>query len=204
MNSKKKGGKNNNNQIVVIIILIKIIQIHKSTTNIQIHHFKTTFFVQGPLQECHSIRSGFCGPTYYCALLVCVPAVIGVLAVWPYYKPKTKNCCNQKNHYGVGSEKFSNNKHFKSKAVSWIEIRKRYSRLCNPGGITETQKLFPEAYFTHNPMYAYLPLFIGSWNMQEHWDSVLFWFGDGRICAVFPPLCVGYKSTWTCHFSNCT
>jgi len=24
--------------------------------------------------------------------------------------------------------------------------------------------------------------------MQEHWDSDLFCFGDGRICGVFPPL----------------
>jgi len=27
--------------------------------------------------------------------------------------------------------------------------------------------------FTHKSMYAYLPLFISSWNMQEHWDSDL-------------------------------
>jgi len=36
------------------------------------------------------------------------------------------------------------------------------------GGILETQELFPKAYFTHKPTYAYLPLFMGSWNMQEH------------------------------------
>jgi len=42
------------------------------------------------------------------------------------------------------------------------------------GGILETQELFPKAYFTHKPMYAYLPLFMGSWNMQEHWDLDLF------------------------------
>ena len=38
---------------------------------------------------------------------------------------------------------------------------------------------------------------MGSWNMQKHWDSDLFWCGDGRICAGFPPLCVLYKSTQT-------
>jgi len=41
-----------------------------------------------------------------------------------------------------------------------------------------------------DPVYAYLPLFKGSWNMQEHWDLDIFWFNDGRICGVFPPLCV--------------
>ena len=45
------------------------------------------------------------------------------------------------------------------------------------------------AYFTHTPIYAYLPLFMGSWNMQEHLESDLFWFGDGQICGGFPPLC---------------
>jgi len=29
---------------------------------------------------------------------------------------------------------------------------------------------------------------MGSWNMQEHWDSDLFCFGGGRICGGFPPL----------------
>jgi len=29
---------------------------------------------------------------------------------------------------------------------------------------------------------------MGSWNMQEHWDSDLFCFGDGQICGGFPPL----------------
>ena len=33
-----------------------------------------------------------------------------------------------------------------------------------------------------------MPLFMSSWNMQVHWDSDLFWFGDGRICGIFPPL----------------
>ena len=36
--------------------------------------------------------------------------------------------------------------------------------------------------FAHKPIYACLVLFMVSWNMQEHWDSDLFWFGDGRIC----------------------
>ena len=47
--------------------------------------------IQGPLRECRSIRSGFCRLPYYCAPPVCVPAVIGGLAVWRHYKPKTKN-----------------------------------------------------------------------------------------------------------------
>jgi len=56
------------------------------------------------------------------------------------------------------------------------------------GVILETPELFTEAYFTHKPIYAYLPLFISSWIMQEHWDSDLFCFGDGRICGICPPL----------------
>ena len=65
---------------------------------------------------------------------------------------------------------------------------------------------FPKTCFTpsHKPTNAHLPLFIGSWNMQEHLDSDQFWFGDGRICRVFPPLCVLYKSTQTCHLFYCT
>jgi len=47
--------------------------------------------VQGPLRECRSIRSGFYGLPSYFAPLVCVPDVIGVLAVWRHNKPKTKN-----------------------------------------------------------------------------------------------------------------
>jgi len=47
--------------------------------------------IQGPLWECCSIRSGFCGLPYYCTPLVCVPAEIGGLAVWRHYKPKTNN-----------------------------------------------------------------------------------------------------------------
>ena len=43
---------------------------------------------------------------------------------------------------------------------------------------------------------------MGSWNMQEHWNSDLFWSGDGRICAGFPPLCVLYESTQTATFLN--
>jgi len=58
------------------------------------------------------------------------------------------------------------------------------------GGIVETLKLCPKAYVTHKPTYAYLPLFKGSWNMQEKWDSELFWFDDGRICGGFPPISV--------------
>ena len=39
-------------------------------------------------------------------------------------------------------------------------------------------------YFTNKTSYAYLPLFMGSWNVQEHLDSNLFWAGDGRFCGV--------------------
>jgi len=53
-------------------------------------YFQTTFN-RGPLRECRSIRSGASGLPYYCAPLVCVSEVIQSLAVWWYYKPKTKN-----------------------------------------------------------------------------------------------------------------
>jgi len=35
-------------------------------------------------------HSGFCGLPYYCAPPVCIPAVIGGLAVWQHCKPKPK------------------------------------------------------------------------------------------------------------------
>jgi len=52
--------------------------------------------IQSPLRECRSIRSGTSGFPYYCASLVCISAVIGLLAVWWHNKPhkpkpKTKN-----------------------------------------------------------------------------------------------------------------
>jgi len=50
--------------------------------------------IQCPLRECRLIRSGVCGPPYssYVAPLVCIPAVIGGLAVWRHtnQKPKKK------------------------------------------------------------------------------------------------------------------
>ena len=56
------------------------------------------------------------------------------------------------------------------------------------GVFLETPELFTKAYFTHKPVYTYLPLFISSWNMQEHWDLDLICFSDGRICGICPPL----------------
>jgi len=47
--------------------------------------------IQSPLRECRSIRSGASGLPYYCAPLVCISAVIGLLAVWRHNKPKPKN-----------------------------------------------------------------------------------------------------------------
>jgi len=47
--------------------------------------------VRGPLQECRSIRSGASGLPCYCTPLVCISAVIGLLAVWRHNKPKIKN-----------------------------------------------------------------------------------------------------------------
>jgi len=58
------------------------------------------------------------------------------------------------------------------------------------GGILETQELYLQKHFTHKSIFAFLNLFMGSWNMQEHWDSDIFWLGDGRICEGFSPLCV--------------
>ena len=49
----------------------------------------------------------------------------------------------------------------------------------------ETQELFPQAYFTHTPMYAYLPMFMSYWNMQEYLDLNVFWAGDSRLCGHF-------------------
>jgi len=47
--------------------------------------------IQGPLLECRSIRSGASRLPYYCTPLVCVPTVIGLLAVWRHNKPKNIN-----------------------------------------------------------------------------------------------------------------
>ena len=44
---------------------------------------------------------------------------------------------------------------------------------------------FPKACFTHVTAYAYLPLFMGSWNIQEHLISNLRWAGDSQFCGGF-------------------
>jgi len=46
--------------------------------------------IKGPLRECRSIRPGASRLPYYCTPLVCVPEVIGLLAVWRHNKPRTK------------------------------------------------------------------------------------------------------------------
>jgi len=46
--------------------------------------------IQSPLRECRSIRLGASGLTCYCAPLVCVSAVMELLAVWRHNKPKPK------------------------------------------------------------------------------------------------------------------
>jgi len=70
--------------------------------------------------------------------------------------------------------------------------------------ILETQELFPKVYFTHKPIYAYLPLFISSWNMQKHWDWTYFASVTAEYVEVFRHFCVLYKSARTCHFFYCT
>jgi len=60
--------------------------------------------IQSPLRECRSIRSGVSGLPYYCAPLVCVSAVLELLAVWRHNKPKTKKPKPKKNLWRVCSE----------------------------------------------------------------------------------------------------
>jgi len=52
---------------------------------------KQLLYVRSPLQKCRSIRSGASGLPSYCTPLVCISAVIELLAVWRHNKPKTKN-----------------------------------------------------------------------------------------------------------------
>jgi len=59
--------------------------------------------------------------------------------------------------------------------------------------------VFFKAYFTHTSTYAHfrLPLFMDSWNMQEHLDSNIFWSGDGQsvgVSAIFR-----FTRMQTCH-----
>jgi len=62
-----------------------------SHNNMRMYTLNQYSHVRGPLQECRSIRSGASGLPYYCAPLVCISAVIGLLAVWRHDKPKTKS-----------------------------------------------------------------------------------------------------------------
>jgi len=66
----------------------------------------------------------------------------------------------------------------------------------------ETQKLSAKTYFIHQTTYAYLPLCMGCWNMQEYLDSDLFWAGDDRFCGGFPTFCVLAPLDQTCQLFN--
>jgi len=50
-------------------------------------------------------------------------------------------------------------------------------------GCLKRKNFCPKACFTHTATYAHMPLFMGSWNMQEHLDWNLFCAGDGRFCG---------------------
>ena len=67
----------------------------------------------------------------------------------------------------------------------------------------DTQELLLKAYSTHMTMYAYLPLSMGSWNIQEYLDSNIFWTCDGPFCWNFPPFCV-FDRMQICNFFYCT
>jgi len=58
---------------------------NKSRQNIHVNKHTKTKYVP------FSIWFGVRGPPYYCAPLVCVPDVIGVLVVWRHYRSKNKN-----------------------------------------------------------------------------------------------------------------
>ena len=45
---------------------------------------------------------------------------------------------------------------------------------------------------------------MGSWNMQEHWDSDLLSLVTAESVGFFRHFCVLHKSAWTCHFFYCT
>ena len=97
---------------------------------------------------------------------------------------------------------------FNSKAVCRkvdMKVETVNSRFfCYTSVIVETQELFPKIHLTQKRVYAYLSLLMGTWNMQDHWDSDLFWFGDSRMCVGFVLLCVVTPRNQTCHLFNCT
>jgi len=69
-------------------------------------------------------------------------------------------------------------------------ILEKTRKVCSSCGKFKMQQLFPKVYFAHTTTYAFLPLFMGSWNFQEYLDSSLFWAGDGQFCERFLPFCV--------------
>jgi len=68
-------------------LVIKTIPIAESILNIHIHHFKTIFMCPRKIAgvPCEPEASGL---PYYCTPPVCVPDVIGALAVWRHNIPK--------------------------------------------------------------------------------------------------------------------
>ena len=104
---------------------------------------------------------------------------------------------------GGGGGNFSK---VKRSVAKWIETRKRLISvfLAPLVGFQKRWTFFSKANCTHKPIYAYLPLIMGPWNMQEYWDSDLFWLGDSRIYKGVSPLCVLAPRISNRHFFNCT
>jgi len=82
--------------------------------------------IQGLFRECRSIRSGFCGLPYYCAPLVCVPDVTGVLfscvpALQTKNKTKKVEQTNKGRYFANRAEKksrgHSNNKLYGNRKI---------------------------------------------------------------------------------------
>ena len=93
---RKTKEENKHDMIIIIIVIITVLigTIPQSTTNIHIHHFKTTLMcprsIAGvPFDSVEILRTTFvlctnCMHSYY----LCIPPVIGELTVWRHTKTK--------------------------------------------------------------------------------------------------------------------
>jgi hypothetical protein len=92
--------------------------------------------------------------------------------------------------------------------AKWTVTRKRlFSVFLAPPVGFKKRRTFSRRHIVHVPINLPMHICLCSWALgicKKHWDSDIFWLGDGRICEGFSPNCVLAPWIWTRHFFYCT
>jgi len=128
--------------------------------------------IQGPLRECRSIRPGASGLPYYCAPLVCVPDLIGLLPVWRHNQPKTnlrtRMSSNRKSIAGVSFISVGSSRSTLLLRTTCMHSCCNWSASCAAALQTKNQKpkLFWQQIYVF--LYMFLVIYIYIFVMQPH------------------------------------